>query len=103
MIELFNYVRKLQTSSFLWYKKTIMQRLFKEIQQSYITPKTLPYQTTEVFKYWSLIEFVNAYQFDTNLARTGISFQNNIYIFKLRKMFKICNTESAIIFTVLER
>ena len=51
MIELFNYVRKLQTSSFLWYNKTIMQRLFKEIQQSYITPKTLPYQTTEVFKY----------------------------------------------------
>ena len=52
----------------------IVQRLFKELQQSYISSKMLPYQTTDVFNYRCLIEFVYAYQVTRSLARTGIFF-----------------------------
>ena len=53
------------------------------MQQSYNFAKMLPYQTTEVLKYWCFIDFVCAYQGISSLARTGISFQNNLNIFKL--------------------
>ena len=49
LFELFNYIRKLQTS-FLWFNKTIMQCLFNEVQQSHISSKMLPWQTTEAFE-----------------------------------------------------
>ena len=44
-IEWLSYIRKLQTS-FIWLDKRIMQCLFKEVQQNYISSKMLPYQTT---------------------------------------------------------
>ena len=73
--------------------KAIMKCLFKEVQQSYISP-------TEKFKYWCLTEFVYAYQVNTSLARTGISFQNNCHIFKLLLMFDMqywkCNNISVL-------
>ena len=87
MIVLFNYIRKLQASSFVRLKKTIIQCLFKDFQQRYISSKMLPYQTSEVFKYLCLIKFVYAYQVTTSLARTGISFQNNLHTLKLSIMF----------------
>ena len=46
----------------------------KEVHQSYIFSKMLPYQTTELFKYWCPIEFVYAYQVNTSSTRAGISF-----------------------------
>ena len=77
MIELFSNIRKLQISSIVWLIKTIMQCLFKEVYQCYISSKMLPYQSTVVLKYRCLVEF----------ARTGISFQNNLPIFKMLIMF----------------
>ena len=50
MIELFNYIIKLQTYSLVWFNKTITQCLFNEVQQSHISSKMLPWQTIEVFK-----------------------------------------------------
>ena len=61
----------------------IMQHLFKELQQSYISSKMLPYQTTGVFNYWCLIEFVYAYQVTRSLTRNGIFLQKNLHILKL--------------------
>ena len=49
MIELFNYMRKLYLYLF-----------------GYISSKMLPCQTTEVFEYWCVIEFVYAYQVNTS-------------------------------------
>ena len=78
-IELFNYVL---------HNKTIMQCLFEEVHQSYISSNMLPYQTTEVFKYSCLIEFVYAYhQVNTSLATTGISIQKVIINAKNTRSF----------------
>ena len=62
----------------------------------------LPYQSSVVFKYWRLIELLYAYQVKKNLARTGIFFQNYIYICKLLTMFDMQHL-SVMIFAVLER
>ena len=66
MIELFSYI---ETSSFAWLSRIIMQCLFKEVQLNYISSKMLQYQTNDVLA--------------KVLARTGISFQNNFYMSKL--------------------
>ena len=60
----------------------IMKCFVKEVQRSCTSSKMLSYQTTELFKYWCLIEFVQAYQANTSLARTGISFENVCHIFR---------------------
>ena len=81
-----HYILKLHTSSFVWLKKNMITKcLLQEVHQSCISSKMLPSHTTEAFKYWCLIEFVD--QVNTSIARTGISFQNNLQIFKLRVMF----------------
>ena len=77
MIELLSNIRKLQISSIVWLIKTIMQCLFKEVYQCYISSKMLPYQSAVAWKYWCLIES----------GRTGIPFQNNLHIFKMLIMF----------------
>ena len=102
MIELFNYMTKLQISSFDWLHKTIIQCLFKEVYQCFISPKTLPYQNNAVFKYQSITDFVYAYQINTSFTRTGISLQDNLDIFKLLIMFDI-QYRNEIIFVLLER
>ena len=42
----------------------------------------LPNQNTDVYKILCLIEFVYAYQVNASFARTEISFQNILHIFK---------------------
>ena len=51
MIKLFNYIRNLQTSSFVLLNKTIMEYLFKEELESYISSKMLPHQSAKVLTY----------------------------------------------------
>ena len=52
MIELFNYIRKLQTSSFVWLHKAIMQCYINvEVHQYFISWKKLQYQSTVKIKY----------------------------------------------------
>ena len=59
-----------------------MRRLFKEVHQCYISSKMLSNQNTDVYKILCLIEFVYAYQVNVSFARTEISFQNILHIFK---------------------
>ena len=47
----------------------------------------LPNQTTDIFKYRCLIEFVYANQANRSFTRTGIFFQKNLHILKLLIMF----------------
>ena len=70
-------IRKLQTSSFFWLNKTIMNCLFKEVDRCYISSKILWCSNIEV----SLNLYMH--QANTSSARAGISFQNNLPIFKL--------------------
>ena len=42
---------KLETSLFVWLYKTIMQCLFNEVHQCFISSKKLQYQNIVVFKY----------------------------------------------------
>ena len=79
MIALFHYIRQLQTSSFIWLYKTIMQCLFKAVHQCFVSSRRLPYQNTVVSEYCEY-ESVHAYRINTRLARTEFSSQNNLHI-----------------------
>ena len=51
----------------------IIQCLFNEVQQCYISSKMSPNQNTVAFKYYCTIEFVYVYHVTTSLAKPGIS------------------------------
>ena len=73
--------RKTQTSSIYWLNKIITKLIYR-VHPFYSPSKMLSkYLNTIVFKY-CITEFVYVYQVNASL-KSGISFQNKLYIFKL--------------------